>query len=73
MHSRIPRTLLAGLAIRIDLGAYVILNLALGGIYPVGWNKVTTPYRGLPQSNVDRLAAGGVQAEVDWVRVGRKG
>jgi beta-glucanase (GH16 family) len=52
---------------------YVILNLALGGAYPAGWNKVTTPYWGLPQSSVDRIAGGGVRAEVDWVRVEQKG
>ncbi|MFI9155821.1 discoidin domain-containing protein [Streptomyces sp. NPDC053367] len=56
-----------------DHDQYVILNLALGGAYPAGWNKVTTPYWGLPQSSVDRIAAGGVQAEVDWVRVEQKG
>ncbi|MHB9863605.1 discoidin domain-containing protein [Streptomyces sp. YIM S03343] len=56
-----------------DHNQYVILNLALGGAYPAGWNKVTTPYWGLPQSSVDRIAAGGVQAEVDWVRVEQKG
>ncbi|MFF3935896.1 discoidin domain-containing protein [Streptomyces phaeofaciens] len=52
---------------------YVILNLALGGAYPAGWNQVTTPYWGLPQSSVDRIAGGGVRAEVDWVRVEQKG
>jgi beta-glucanase (GH16 family) len=52
---------------------YVILNLALGGAYPAGWNKVTSPYWGLPQSSVDRVAGGGVRAEVDWVRVEQKG
>ncbi|MEU3524587.1 discoidin domain-containing protein [Streptomyces sp. NPDC038707] len=52
---------------------YLILNLALGGAYPAGWNKVTAPYWGLPQSSVDRIAAGGVRAEVDWVRVEQKG
>ncbi|GAA2728473.1 discoidin domain-containing protein [Streptomyces nogalater] len=51
---------------------YLILNLALGGAYPAGWNKVTTPYWGLPQSSVDKIAAGGVQAEIDWVRVEQK-
>ncbi len=56
-----------------DHNQYVILNLALGGAYPAGWNKVTTPYWGLPQSSVDRVAAGGVRAEVDWVRVEQKG
>jgi beta-glucanase (GH16 family) len=52
-----------------DHNQYVILNLALGGAYPAGYNGVTQPYWGLPQSSVDRIAAGGVQLEVDWVRV----
>lgn len=56
-----------------DHDQYVILNLALGGAYPAGWNQATSPYWGLPQSSVDRIAAGGVQAEVDWVRVEQKG
>lgn len=56
-----------------DHHQYVILNLALGGAYPAGWNKVTTPYWGLPQSSVDKVAGGGVRAEVDWVRVEQKG
>ncbi|WP_406455151.1 discoidin domain-containing protein [Streptomyces sp. NBC_00876] len=55
-----------------DHHQYVILNLALGGAYPAGWNKVTTPYWGLPQSSVDRIAQGGVKAEIDWVRVEQK-
>ncbi|MFD7315968.1 MULTISPECIES: discoidin domain-containing protein [unclassified Streptomyces] len=56
-----------------DHNQYVILNFALGGAYPAGWNKVTTPYWGLPQSSVDRIAQGGIQTEVDWVRVEQKG
>ncbi|MGI5471727.1 discoidin domain-containing protein [Streptomyces sp. CA-132043] len=56
-----------------DHDQYVILNLALGGAYPAGWNKVTQPYWGLPQSSVDRITQGGVQAEIDWVRVEQKG
>lgn len=55
-----------------DHNQYVILNLALGGAYPAGWNKVTEPYWGLPQTSVDKIARGGVQAEVDWVRVEQK-
>ncbi|QXE34500.1 discoidin domain-containing protein [Streptomyces sp. GMY02] len=55
-----------------DHNQYVILNLALGGAYPAGWNKVTQPYWGLPQSSVDRIAQGGIRAEVDWVRVEQK-
>ncbi|MER5253091.1 discoidin domain-containing protein [Streptomyces sp. NPDC002855] len=55
-----------------DHDQYVILNLALGGAYPAGWNKVTRPYWGLPQSSVDKIAAGGVKAEIDWVRAEQK-
>ncbi|MFI6345820.1 discoidin domain-containing protein [Streptomyces sp. NPDC050560] len=56
-----------------DHDQYLILNLALGGAYPAGWNQVTDPYWGLPQSSVDKVAAGGVQLEVDWVKVEQKG
>jgi hypothetical protein len=56
-----------------DHNQYVILSLALGGAYSAGWNQVTTPYRGLPQSRVDKVAVGGVQAETDWVRSSRRG
>ncbi|MFB7560651.1 discoidin domain-containing protein [Streptomyces brevispora] len=55
-----------------DHNQYVILNLALGGAYPAGWNKVTAPYWGLPQSSVDRIAQGGIKAEIDWVKVEQK-
>ncbi|MFC9859132.1 MULTISPECIES: discoidin domain-containing protein [unclassified Streptomyces] len=55
-----------------DHNQYVILNLALGGAYPAGHNKVTQPYWGLPQSSVDRIAQGGIKAEIDWVRVEQK-
>ncbi|MFD0021468.1 discoidin domain-containing protein [Streptomyces sp. NPDC058382] len=55
-----------------DHNQYVILNLALGGAYPAGWNQVTEPYWGLPQSSVDRVAQGGIKAEIDWVRVEQK-
>ncbi|WP_431032118.1 discoidin domain-containing protein [Streptomyces sp. P6-2-1] len=56
-----------------DHDQYVILNLALGGAYPAGWNQVTEPYWGLPQSSVDKIAQGGVEADIDWVRVEQKG
>ena len=56
-----------------DHDQYVVLDLALGGAYPAGWSKVTAPYLGLPQSSVDRIAGGGVRAEVDSVRVEQKG
>ncbi|MFE2347322.1 discoidin domain-containing protein [Kitasatospora cineracea] len=52
-----------------DHDQYVILNFALGGAYPAGWNKVTTPFWGLPQSTVDQIAAGAATLAVDWIRV----
>lgn len=55
-----------------DHDQYVILGLALGGAYPAGRNKVTQPYRGLPQSSVDRVAQGGIEAETDWARIEQK-
>jgi beta-glucanase (GH16 family) len=52
-----------------DSNQYVILNFALGGAYPAGWNGVTSPFWGLPQSSVNQIAAGGVTLAVDWVLV----
>ncbi|MGP4015427.1 glycoside hydrolase family 16 protein [Saccharopolyspora sp. 5N708] len=48
---------------------FMILNFALGGVYPNAVNGVTEPYFGLPQSTVDKIAAGDVRYLVDWVRV----
>ncbi|MFJ9061189.1 hypothetical protein [Streptomyces sp. NPDC102409] len=50
----------------------MIPDLALGGACPAGGNKVTQPYRSLPQSSVDRVAQGGITAEIDRVRVEQK-
>jgi hypothetical protein len=36
-------------------------------------HQLTSPYSGLPQSSVDKIAGGGVQAEVDWVKVEQRG
>jgi hypothetical protein len=52
-----------------DNPKFIILNLALGGDYPHGYNQVTTPYYGLPQSTVNNIAAGGGVVEVDYVEV----
>ncbi len=55
-----------------DNPKFIILNLALGGDYPHGYNQVTTPYYGLPQSTVDNIVAGGGVVEVDYVEVWKK-
>lgn len=52
-----------------DNPKHLILNLALGGGYPHGVNKVEQPYFGIPQSTVDAIKAGRADTLVDWVRV----
>ncbi len=52
-----------------DNNKFIILNFALGGGYPQGINKATTPYYGIPQSTVDQIKAGKAQVVVDWVLV----
>ena len=54
---------------RFDRKQYVILNIAIGGIYPNKVNGITAPYFGLPQATVDKVNRGEVAMEVDWVRV----
>ncbi len=52
-----------------DTPKFLILNFALGGQYPQGVNKVTSPYPGLPAGTVDLLKGDEVRMLVDWVRV----
>jgi len=52
-----------------DNPKFIILNFAVGGGYPFGVNKTTTPYYGLPQSTVNKIKAGNAQMLVDWVLV----
>lgn len=52
-----------------DTPKYVILNFALGGAYPVKTNGIAKPYPGLPAETVERIKAGDIRMEVDWVRV----
>lgn len=54
---------------RFDRKQYLILNFAIGGVYPNAVNGVTAPYYGLPQATVDKIGRGEVAMEVDWVRV----
>jgi beta-glucanase (GH16 family) len=54
-----------------DTPKFIILNFALGGGYPNGVNKVTTPYFGIPQTTVDKVKAGKATFVVDWVLVSK--
>ena len=52
-----------------DNPKFLILNFALGGGYPNGVNKITSPYFGLSQASVDKIKAGKAKVLVDWVLV----
>jgi len=52
-----------------DNAKFLILNFALGGGYPGGVNKITTPYYGVSQATVDKIKAGKAIVLVDWVLV----
>ena len=54
-----------------DNPKFIILNFALGGGYPNGVNKITSPYNGISQATVDKIKAGQARVLVDWVLVTR--
>lgn len=55
-----------------DNPKYLILNLALGGAYPIKCNGARSPYPGLPQATVRLIEADKARVLVDWVRVTKK-
>lgn len=55
-----------------DNPKHLIVNLAVGGAYPQGVNKITAPYSGLPQETVDLIRTDRVTMLVDWVRITRQ-
>jgi beta-glucanase (GH16 family) len=55
-----------------DNPKFLILNLALGGAYPVKTNGVRVPYPGMPAATVEAIKAGRGTMLVDWVRVTRR-
>lgn len=48
---------------------FIILNLALGGAYPVKTNGVEQPYPGIPESTVRCIREENARVLVDWVLV----
>lgn len=52
-----------------DAPQHVILNFAVGGIYPLKTSGIERPYPGLPAETVERIKNGELAMEVDWVRV----
>jgi len=56
-----------------DNPKYLILNLALGGIYPYKMTGVTSPYYGMTEDTFRSVRAGHGRVLVDWVRVTESG
>ncbi|MCU7500218.1 MAG: family 16 glycosylhydrolase [Bacteroidota bacterium] len=52
-----------------DNPKYIILNLALGGAYPVKTNGVKAPYPGIPEPTVNLIKSGNARVLVDWVLI----
>jgi hypothetical protein len=50
---------------------YLILNMAVGGQYPQGVNKMTAPYPGVSPSTAELIKADKATMLIDWVRVTR--
>lgn len=54
---------------KFDTPKYLILNFAIGGIYPFKTNGIEEPYSGVSSETVELIKAGEIAMEVDWVRV----
>jgi beta-glucanase (GH16 family) len=52
-----------------DNPKHLLLNCALGGIYPASVNMVESPYYGLPESTVQLIKQDRARVLIDWVRV----
>lgn len=52
-----------------DNNKYLILNFAVGGVYPAAINGIQTPYFGLAPSTLDRIKKNQARMWIDWVRV----
>jgi beta-glucanase (GH16 family) len=52
-----------------DNPKHLIVNLALGGGYPHGVNKIEKPYFGMSDATLAAIKAGNADTLVDWVRV----
>lgn len=54
-----------------DQAHYMLLNFALGGVYPFKTNGIETPYYGLPKETVHAIQRDEIKLLVDWVKVTR--
>src|SRR4051812_22319599 len=54
-----------------DNPKHLIVNLALGGTYPQGVDKIEKPYPGISDTTVEAIKAGKADILIDWIRVTR--
>jgi beta-glucanase (GH16 family) len=54
-----------------DNPKFLILNLALGGAYPVKTSGVKQPYNGIPEKTVQLIKAKKAKYMIDWVKITR--
>ena len=54
-----------------DNSKFILLNCALGGVYPVAVNKIESPYLGLSEAAVQLIRDDRAKVLIDWVRVTR--
>ena len=54
-----------------DAPKFLVLNFALGGVYPFKTNGVRAPYYGLPEATAQLIQRDQVTVAVDWVKVSR--
>lgn len=54
-----------------DAPKFLILNFALGGVYPFKTNGVRAPYYGLPEATAQLIQRDQVTIAVDWIKVSR--
>ena len=54
-----------------DNDKFILLNCALGGVYPASVNGIQSPYLGIPESTVQVIKENQARVLIDWVRVTR--
>lgn len=52
-----------------DNPKHILLNVALGGIYPFTINHIRVPHLGLPEETIQLIRQDEIQMLVDWVKV----
>lgn len=52
-----------------DNQKFLLLNCALGGVYPAAVNEIHAPYLGLAESTVQLIQENRARTLIDWVRV----